>query len=81
MLTTASGKLCPPVVLPTGARFSAVTERAVPNDTQYNMAKLMYQLPMQNARLSNTIMYDWLNSAYVRYNVMLSERVKLNGSK
>ena len=53
----------------------------MPNDTQYNMAKLMYQLPMQNARLSNTIMYDWLNSAYVRYNVMLSEHVKLNGSK
>ncbi len=81
LLTTASGKLCPPVVLPAGARFSAVTERTVPNDTQYNMAKLMYQLPMQNARLSNTIMYDWLNSAYVRYNVMLSEHVKLNGSK
>lgn len=80
LLSTASGKLCPLAVQPTGARISTITERTVPNDTQYTMSKLMYMLPMQNAKLSNIIMLDWLNSARIRYNVLLSEHVKLYGS-
>ena len=35
---------------------------------------------MSNAKLSNMLIYDWMNSARVRYNVMLSEHVKLYGS-
>jgi len=82
LLTTASGKLCPLVVLaPKGARISAVVERTVPSDPQYTMAKLMYQLPMNNAELRNNIMLDWMSSAYIRYNVQLSDRVTTRGAR
>lgn len=80
LLTTATGKLCPLSVLPDGARISSITERTVSADSQYTIAKLMYQIPMSNAKLSNMLIYDWMNSARVRYNVMLSEHVKLYGS-
>ncbi len=79
LLTTASGKLCPLAMLPNGARISTVTERTVSNDAQYTMLKHMYQLPMSNARLADMLIFDWLSNARIRYNVLLSEHVKLYG--
>ncbi|MBQ3218075.1 MAG: SurA N-terminal domain-containing protein [Akkermansia sp.] len=81
LLTTGTGKLCPLAITPAGARISVITERTVPQDTQYTMSKMMYRLPMSNAKLSNMLIYDWMNSARIRYNVLLSEQVKLYGSK
>ncbi|MBR2126140.1 MAG: SurA N-terminal domain-containing protein [Akkermansia sp.] len=78
LLTTATGKLCPLNIQPEGARISTVTERTIPDDPQYTMAKLMYQLPMSNAQLRNQVMLDWLNTAYIRYNVQLAEYVETN---
>ena len=43
--------------------------------------KMLNSLPMSNAKLSNMLIYDWMNSARIRYNVLLSEHVKLYGSK
>ena len=76
LLTTPANKLCPQAIEATGARISMVTGRTVPADRQYTMAKLMYQIPMSNARLSNQLMLDWLNTAYTRYKVMLGEHVQ-----
>lgn len=78
LTTTATGKLCPLVVLPNGARISSVTERTVPQSTEYSVAKLMYLLPRHNALLSNQVMLDWLNTAYIRYNVTLADYIKTN---
>lgn len=79
VLTTASNKLCPLVVTESGARISTVTERTVPADQQYMFSKLMYQVPMSNARLSHQVTLDWLNTAYTRYKVLLSEHVQTHG--
>lgn len=79
LLTTPANKLCPQAIEATGARISMVTGRTVPADQQYTMAKLMYQIPMSNARLSNQLMLDWLNTAYTRYKVMLGEHVQTHG--
>lgn len=79
LLTTPANKLCPQAIEATGARISMVTGRTVPADRQYTMAKLMYQIPMSNARLSNQLMLDWLNTAYTRYKVMLGEHVQTHG--
>ncbi len=81
LLTTASGKLCPLAILPTGARITSVQERTVPEDAQYNMVKLMYKLPMSNATLQNNVMLDWLTTAYTRFNVLLADYVQKHGSK
>ncbi len=78
LTTTATGKLCPLVVLTNGARISSVTERTVPQTTEYNFAKLMYLMPRHNALLSNQVMLDWLNTAYIRYNVILADSIKTN---
>jgi hypothetical protein len=55
-----------------------VTERTVPQTTEYNFAKLMYLMPRHNALLSNQVMLDWLNTAYIRYNVILADSIKTN---
>ena len=78
LTTTATGKLCPLVVQSNGARISSVTERTVPQTTEYNFAKLMYLMPRHNALLSNQVMLDWLNTAYIRYNVILADSIKTN---
>ncbi len=81
LLTTATGKLCPLAITATGARISTITERTVSQDAQYTLRKMLNSLPMSNAKLSNMLIYDWMNSARIRYNVLLSEHVKLYGSK
>ncbi len=78
LLTTATGKLCPLVVQIDGARISTITERTITDDKQYLLSKQIYQLPMSNAQLRNQVMLDWLNTAYIRYNVQLAEYVETN---
>lgn len=75
LLGTASGKLCPLALEPTGARITAVLERTVETSPEYQMLKL-YQQPVLNQQLRDDIMQDWLISAYSRYNVKLSDKVK-----
>lgn len=78
LLTTATGKLCPLVIQTDGARISTITERTITDDKQYTLSKHIYQLPMSNAQLCNQVMLDWLNTAYIRYNVQLAEYVETN---
>lgn len=75
LLSTASGKLCPLAVEPTGARITAVLERTIETSPEYQMLKL-YQQPLLNQQLKDDIMQDWLISAYSRYNVRLSDKIK-----
>jgi len=75
LLSTASGKLCPLAIEPNGARISSVLERTVEVSPDYQMLKL-YQQPMLNRELRKAIMQDWMISAYGRYNVRLSDKVK-----
>ena len=80
LIVTPSGKLCQLTILPTGARISAVTERTVPADQQYVMLRDMFQVPMTNSQLTEQIMQDWINSAYIRYNVQLADYVSTNSA-
>lgn len=80
LIVTPSGKLCQLTILPNGARISAVTERTVPADQQYVMLRDMFQVPMTNSQLTEQIMQDWINSAYIRYNVQLADYVSTNSA-
>ena len=35
-------------------------------------------IPAMNAQLRGKVLLDWLHDAYTRYNVRLSEHIKLN---
>ena len=80
LMSTASGKLAPLAIQPEGARISAVVERTVEDSPQYTYAKYGVHLPTFNQQLGKAVMTDWQNTAYTRYNVLLSEKVKTSAS-
>ena len=43
------------------------------------MQKRIYRLPMENMYLRRSIMQDWMNSAYVRFNVQTAPTVQRRG--
>ncbi len=78
LVSVPSGKLAPMVMLGGGARISGVTGRTVETGAQYTAMKSFMHIPAMNARLRGNVLVDWLHDAYTRYNVRLSEHVKLN---
>lgn len=78
LISVPSGKLAPMVTLSNGARISGVTGRTVETSAQYTAIKSFMHIPAQNARLRGNVLIDWLHDAYTRYNVRLSEHIKLN---
>ena len=78
LISVPSGKLAPMVTLNGGARISGVTGRTVETSAQYTAMKSFMHIPSMNARLRENVLIDWLHDAYTRYNVRLSEHIKLN---
>lgn len=78
LISVPTGKMAPLVVNAEGARFTAVTKRTLEESAEYNMMKAFSLIPSQNAQLSTSLLLDWLHHAYTRYNVQLSEHIKLN---
>lgn len=76
LMSTPSGKLADLVVLPEGAAITAVISRSIVVSPEYTYTKVGMYLPEFNAKLRTDIMTDWLNSAYTRYNVLLSDKIK-----
>ncbi len=81
LISVPSGKLAPMVTLNGGARISGVTGRTVETSAQYAAMKSFMHIPAQNMRLRERVMMDWLHDTYTRYNVRLSEHIKLNTQK
>ncbi len=78
LISVPSGKLAPMVTLNGGARITGVTGRTVETSPQYAAMKSFMHIPSLNARLRGNVLIDWLHDAYTRYNVRLSEHIKLN---
>ncbi len=78
LISVPSGKLAPMVTLNGGSRITGVTGRTVENSQQYVAMKTFMYIPSANARLRNNVLIDWLHDAYTRYNVRLSEHIKIN---
>lgn len=76
LLSTASGKLCPLAILDNGARITAVLERTIETSPEEDQIIKLYQHPYLNQKLRGDIMQDWMISAYGRYNVRLSDKIK-----
>ena len=81
LISVPSGKLAPMVTLNSGARISGVTGRTVETGAQYAAMKSFMHIPSMNASLRGKILLDWLHDAYTRYNVRLSEHIKLNNQQ
>lgn len=79
VLSTPSGKLMPLTLSPTGARITSVDRRTVEDSPAIAMQKRIYRLPMENMYLRRNIMQDWMNSAYVRFNVQTAPTVQRRG--
>ena len=78
LVLVPNGKLAPMVSLNGGARISGVTGRTVENNAQYTAMKSFMYIPTLNMRLRGEVLLDWLHDSYNRYNVKLSEHIKLN---
>ena len=78
LISVPTGKMAPLVVRAEGARFTAVTKRTLEENAEYDMMKAFSLIPSQNAQLGTSVLLDWLHTAYTRYNVQLSEHIKLN---
>ena len=78
LVLVPNGKLAPMVSMNGGARISGVTGRTVENSAQYTAMKSFMYIPTLNMRLRGEVLLDWLHDAYNRYNVKLSEHIKLN---
>ena len=76
LMSTPSGKLTNLVVLPEGAAISAVVSRSIELSQEYTYTKVGMYMPEFNSKLRSDIMTDWQNSAYIRYNVLLSDKIK-----
>lgn len=81
LLSTKSGQLTAPNVLPTGARISAVTERTVEDSPTLSMQKRLFVLPSENARLREQMIREWQNAAFSRFQVQLAPGVRTSASK
>ncbi len=77
LISVPSGKLAPMVTMNSGARISGVTGRTVETSAQYAAMKSFMYIPSQNAQLRGKVLLDWLHDAYTRYNVRLSEHIKI----
>ncbi len=78
LISVPSGKLAPMVTLSSGTRISGVTGRTVETSAQYTAMKAFMYIPNMNMQLRSKVLLDWLHDAYTRYNVRLSEHIKLN---
>ena len=78
LLSVAKGKLAPIVIREDGARISVVTDRTFEDSPEYSSIKAFSLIPSQNAQLRVQLVMDWLHNAYARYEVRLSEHIKLN---
>ena len=76
MMATPSGKLTPLVVQPTGARFTCITGRTVEDSPAITMQKRMFDMPRLNSQLRNSMMQEWQNAAYSRFDVQLAPSVR-----
>ncbi len=76
LMSTPSGKLAELAVLPDGAAITAVLSRSIELSPEYSYAKVGGYMAELNAKLRSDIMTDWQNSAYIRYNVLLSDKIK-----
>ncbi len=76
ILSTPSGKLTEPAILPDGARISVVTQRTVPDSPDLTMERRLYIMPRINAQLRNELMREWQIAAWKRFSVQLSQHVK-----
>lgn len=80
ILGTPSGKLTPLVIQKEGARITSVDSRTVPDSPALIAQKRTLILPIENDRLRHSMMQDWLNSAYYRFDVQLSTHVRTRGA-
>ena len=78
LVLVPNGKLAPMVSLNGGTRITGVTGRTVETSAQYTAMKSFMYIPSMNVRLRGEVLLDWLHDAYNRYNVKLSEHIKLN---
>ncbi len=78
LIIIPNGKLAPMVSMNDGARITGVTGRTVETSAQYTAMKSFMYIPSMNVRLRGEVLLDWLHDAYNRYNVKLSEHIKLN---
>ncbi len=80
LLSTPSGKLTEPAIMPDGARISVVTQRTVPDSPAITMQKRFDLMPKVNAQLRRELMREWQIAALSRFNVLLSHYVKTAGT-
>ena len=73
LISVASDTFAPLVILPDGARISAVGSRSYTDSPQLATIKSSVLLPSMNSNLRQKLMIDWIHSAYKRYNVLLSK--------
>lgn len=76
LMSTPSGKLSALAVLPEGAAITAVISRSIETSPEYTYTKIGMYMPEFNAKLRSDLMMDWQNSAYIRFNVLLSDQIK-----
>ena len=76
LMSTPSGKLAELVVLPEGAAITAVVSRSIMVSPEYTYTKVGMYMPEFNSKLRTDLMTDWQNSAYSRFNVLLSDKIK-----
>ena len=58
------------------AAISAVVSRSIELSQEYTYTKVGMYMPEFNSKLRSDIMTDWQNSAYIRHNVLLSDKIK-----
>ena len=76
IMGTPSGKMTPLVVQPTGARFTCITGRTVEDSPSITMQKRLFELPRLNAQLRHSMMQEWQNAAYNRFDVQLAPTIR-----
>lgn len=76
LMSTPSGKLTELTVLPEGAAITAVISRSIEISPEYAYTKVGMYMPEFNEKLRTDLMTDWQNSAYIRYNVLLSDKIQ-----
>ena len=81
ILGTPSGKLTPLVVLADGARITSVNQRTVVDSPAVSMQRSLITLPRENSRLRYSMLQEWLNSAFTRFNVEFSESARMRTDK
>lgn len=75
VMSTPSGKLTPLCLLDNGARISAVVRRTIETSPAKTAQRNMMLLPNLNEQLRSALMQEWINAAYSRFQVTLSDDV------